>query len=176
MRHGDRSFQPFNASRVHAVVLSEWHTLHALGILSASVSAGVMNLKVWARTFTSAIVCSILIGVLSAVIALILSVPLTLFVVWRNRLARPRARHGLIGRGHAPVARDRRRGCGGGERLPGVASVQAHDSRSTRLSVRGLRPRRVSSQPPEARFGPYVTADLNPSRLAIALTLAYNYR
>src|ERR1700730_17986964 len=60
MRQGDRSFQLFNAWVVHAVVLSVWHRLHALGICSASVSAGVMNLKVWARTFTSAIVCSIL--------------------------------------------------------------------------------------------------------------------
>ncbi len=60
MRQGDRSFQPFNASVAHAVVLSVWHRLQAFGIFNASLSAGVMNLKVWARTFTSAIVCSIL--------------------------------------------------------------------------------------------------------------------
>jgi hypothetical protein len=60
IRQGDRSRQPFNASVAHAVVLSVWQRLHAFGTFMASLSAGVMNLKVWARTLTSAIVCSIL--------------------------------------------------------------------------------------------------------------------
>jgi hypothetical protein len=59
MRHGERSLQPFSASVAQAEVLSVWHRLHAFGIFIASLVAGVMNLKVWERTFTSAIVCSI---------------------------------------------------------------------------------------------------------------------
>ena len=33
-----------------------WHDVHGFGILYWSVIAGVMNAKVWARTFTSAMV------------------------------------------------------------------------------------------------------------------------
>ena len=36
-----------------------WQVLHGFGILYWSVIAGVMNLNVWLRTLTSAIVCSI---------------------------------------------------------------------------------------------------------------------
>jgi hypothetical protein len=59
-RHGDLSPQPFKAAVAHAVLLSVWQRLQALGIFNASLSAGVMNLNVCARTFTSAMVCSIL--------------------------------------------------------------------------------------------------------------------
>lgn len=59
MRQGDRSLQPFKASAAQDVVLSVWQRLHAFGIFMASLFAGVMNLKVWERTLTSAIVCSI---------------------------------------------------------------------------------------------------------------------
>ena len=58
-RHGDRSRQPFSASFTQAVVLSLWQRLQAFGTFSESVSSGVMKRKVWLRTFTSAMVCSI---------------------------------------------------------------------------------------------------------------------
>ena len=45
MRHGERSFQRFSTSMAHAGALSAWHTLQALGILSASVSAGALALS-----------------------------------------------------------------------------------------------------------------------------------
>ena len=44
---------PRRASRAHAVVLSVWQVVHGFGILYSSVIAGVMNLNVWLRTFTS---------------------------------------------------------------------------------------------------------------------------
>ena len=59
IRQGERSLHPFSASVAQAEVLSVWHRLQAFGIFIASLAAGVINLKVWARTFTSAIVCSI---------------------------------------------------------------------------------------------------------------------
>jgi hypothetical protein len=49
-----------SASVAHAAFLSVWHELHEFGIFRRSASAGEMNLNVWLRTFTSAIVCSIL--------------------------------------------------------------------------------------------------------------------
>src|SRR5207248_2175938 len=59
IRQGERSVQLFSACLAQAVGLSLWQMLHGLGILYSSVSAGVMKRKVWACTFTSAIVCSI---------------------------------------------------------------------------------------------------------------------
>ena len=58
-RHGDLSGQLRNASAAHAVLLSVWHVVQGFGILYLSVIAGVMKAKVWARTFTSAMVVSI---------------------------------------------------------------------------------------------------------------------
>ena len=46
IRQGDLSDQDFKASRLQAVVLSAWHTLHAFGILSKSDFAGETNLNV----------------------------------------------------------------------------------------------------------------------------------
>ena len=57
--HGDTLGQVFKASIAQAGDLSVWQTLQALGTLEARVSAGEMNRKVWLRTFTSAMVCSI---------------------------------------------------------------------------------------------------------------------
>ena len=48
-----------SATFAHPVDLSVWHRLQAFGIFRASVSPGVTKWKVWLRTFTSAIVCSI---------------------------------------------------------------------------------------------------------------------
>src|SRR5205814_2472439 len=59
MRQGERSLQLFSAAAAQLVLLSLWQALHAFGIFSCSVSAGVTKWKVWLRTFTSAIVCSI---------------------------------------------------------------------------------------------------------------------
>ncbi len=42
-----------------AVGLSLWQDVHGLGILYLSVLDGGMKAKVWARTFTSAMVVSI---------------------------------------------------------------------------------------------------------------------
>src|SRR4029078_6196899 len=58
-RQGERSDQVFRAAVAQAVVLSVWQTLQALGIFRASVWRGVTKWKVWLRTFTSAMVCSI---------------------------------------------------------------------------------------------------------------------
>ena len=58
-RQGETSGQLRSASVAHALVLSLWHEVHGFGIFSVSVIAGVMNLKVWLRTLTSAIVCAI---------------------------------------------------------------------------------------------------------------------
>ena len=49
----------FSASVDHCGDLSVWHALQAFGTLSAAVSRGVTKRKVWLRTLTSAIVCSI---------------------------------------------------------------------------------------------------------------------
>ena len=43
----------------HSAFFSEWHKLQEFGIFKRSASTGEMNRKVWLRTFTSAIVCSI---------------------------------------------------------------------------------------------------------------------
>ena len=53
------SFQCAKASAAHAVDLSRWQALQALGIFRLSVVLGVTKWKVWAATFTSAMVCSI---------------------------------------------------------------------------------------------------------------------
>ena len=60
MRHGERSGQCRKASVAQAVVLSAWQVVQGFGILYLSVIAGVMKANVCARTFTSAIVVSIL--------------------------------------------------------------------------------------------------------------------
>jgi hypothetical protein len=60
MRHGDLSGQCRKASSAQAVVLSAWHVVQGFGILYLSVIDGVMKANVCARTFTSAIVVSIL--------------------------------------------------------------------------------------------------------------------
>src|SRR6185312_7091985 len=59
MRHGERSFHVLSVAALQPLGLSLWHPSQGLGMPSSWVSAGVMNLKVWARTFTSPIVCSI---------------------------------------------------------------------------------------------------------------------
>ena len=59
MRQGERSGQRRITSVAQAVDLSVWHDVQGLGILYLSVTAGVMNAKVCARTFTSAMVVSI---------------------------------------------------------------------------------------------------------------------
>jgi hypothetical protein len=46
-------------SVAQAVDLSAWQVVQGLGILYLSVMAGVMKAKVWALTFTSAMVVSI---------------------------------------------------------------------------------------------------------------------
>jgi hypothetical protein len=46
IRHGERSVHDFKASAVHAVDLSVWHTLQALGIFNVSVLAGPTKRKV----------------------------------------------------------------------------------------------------------------------------------
>jgi hypothetical protein len=48
-----------SSSAAHAVVLPLWQTVHGFGIFNVSVAEGGMNLKVWLRTLTLAIVCSI---------------------------------------------------------------------------------------------------------------------
>src|SRR4029078_11466339 len=58
-RHGERSCQVLRTPVAQAVVLSLWHRLQAFGIFNASLSDGEIKRKVWARTFTSAMVCSI---------------------------------------------------------------------------------------------------------------------
>jgi hypothetical protein len=58
-RHGENSGQLFNAAVAQALVLSLWHVVHGFGTFNDSVVAGLMNLNVWLRTMTSAIVCSI---------------------------------------------------------------------------------------------------------------------
>jgi hypothetical protein len=47
IRHGERSFHDASASDAHAVGLSAWQRLHALGIFIASLSAGVTKRNVW---------------------------------------------------------------------------------------------------------------------------------
>ena len=49
----------FSSSAAHLVVLSVWHVVQGLEILNWSVIDGGINLKVWLRTFTLAIVCAI---------------------------------------------------------------------------------------------------------------------
>ena len=58
-RQCDTSGHFLSSSFAHAVVLPVWQEVQGLGILNRSVIAGVMNLKVWLRTLTLAIVCSI---------------------------------------------------------------------------------------------------------------------
>ena len=60
MRHGDAFGHRFKASIAQPVDLSAWHTLQELGIFRLSVLAGEMKRKVWLRTFTPVMVCSIL--------------------------------------------------------------------------------------------------------------------
>jgi hypothetical protein len=59
-RQGERSGQCRTASVAQAVVLSAWQVVQGFGILYLSVMAGVMKANVCDRTFTSAIVVSIL--------------------------------------------------------------------------------------------------------------------
>jgi hypothetical protein len=59
-RQGENCGQAFSVCFAQSVDLSAWQALHELGILSFSVSAGGMNLNVWARTLVSASCCSIL--------------------------------------------------------------------------------------------------------------------
>jgi len=46
IRHGERSFHDASTSDAHAVGLSAWPTVHALGIFIASLSAGVTKRNV----------------------------------------------------------------------------------------------------------------------------------
>lgn len=59
IRQGETFAQVFNSCSAQAVVLSLWQVVQEFGILYWSVSAGGMKRKVWLRTLTSAIVCSI---------------------------------------------------------------------------------------------------------------------
>ncbi len=59
IRQGERSVHVFKVSAAHVVGLSVWQTLQAFGTFSASVFAGLTNLNVWLRTFTSPSVCAI---------------------------------------------------------------------------------------------------------------------
>ncbi len=59
IRQGETFIQVLSVSFAQFTGLSAWHTVQGFGILSLSVSAGVMNLKVWLRTFTSASSCAI---------------------------------------------------------------------------------------------------------------------
>ncbi len=59
IRHGDTGDQLFNCCIAQTVDLSLWQSVQGLGILYLSVIVGLINRKVWLRTFTSAIVCSI---------------------------------------------------------------------------------------------------------------------
>src|SRR5439155_4458236 len=59
IRQRETFVQPRRASRAQEVLLSAWQPVQGFGILYSSVIVGVMNAKVWLRTFTSAIVCSI---------------------------------------------------------------------------------------------------------------------
>ena len=45
-RQGERSVHWLKAFVAHTVVLSEWHDVHALGILYLSVMSGVINRNV----------------------------------------------------------------------------------------------------------------------------------
>jgi hypothetical protein len=58
-RHGERPGHLRSASLAHAGVLSVWQVLQAFGTLSCVVADGGMNLKVCARTLTSASCVSI---------------------------------------------------------------------------------------------------------------------
>jgi hypothetical protein len=58
-RHGENSGQVFIAAVAQAFVLSLWQTMHGFGTFNDSDIDGLMNLKVWLRTITSPIVCSI---------------------------------------------------------------------------------------------------------------------
>jgi len=58
-RHGENSGQLRSLSLAQAFDLSLWQLVQGFGIFEVSVKAGVMNRKVWLRTITSPIVCSI---------------------------------------------------------------------------------------------------------------------
>ena len=59
MRQGDTFGQVASVCSAHAVERSVWHVVHGFGTFNVSLNAGAMNLNVWLRTITSAIVCSI---------------------------------------------------------------------------------------------------------------------
>ena len=58
-RHGENSGQLRSRSLAQAFDLSLWQLVHGFGIFEISVIVGVMNRKVWLRTITSPMVCSI---------------------------------------------------------------------------------------------------------------------
>ena len=53
-----RSAMTLSASSAHSFDLSVWHDVHGFGMPWRSDMAGEMNLKVWLRTLTLAIVCA----------------------------------------------------------------------------------------------------------------------
>ena len=59
-RQGETLDQERSVLAAQSPGLSAWQTPQGFGTLSSSVSFGVMNLKVWARTLVSASSCSIL--------------------------------------------------------------------------------------------------------------------
>ena len=59
MRHGETVDHFLSALAAKSAGSRVWHAAQALGTFRVSVSVGVMNLNVWARTLMSAMVCSI---------------------------------------------------------------------------------------------------------------------
>ena len=51
--------QVFSVSPAQVAALSVWQLAQGVGTFNDAVAEGVMNLKVWLRTFTFAMVCSI---------------------------------------------------------------------------------------------------------------------
>lgn len=58
-RQWETSGHFLSSSSAHAVDLPVWQLVQGLGMLNLSVIEGEMNLNVWLRTLTSAMVCSI---------------------------------------------------------------------------------------------------------------------
>jgi hypothetical protein len=50
MRHGEVVFHFVSSFVAQALSFSLWHDVHGFGIFDVSVSAGVMNRKVWLAT------------------------------------------------------------------------------------------------------------------------------
>jgi hypothetical protein len=50
IRHGDTVFHCLSSFSAQPLSLSLWHEVQGFGIFESSVSAGVMNRKVWLAT------------------------------------------------------------------------------------------------------------------------------